>query len=81
MTYIATEEGWLFLAVVIDPLSRKMVVCSMGPDMGRDLVLDALEMAWLGRNPGKQTGLINFTRGLRQNHRRIGKPSVLGRAG
>jgi transposase InsO family protein len=57
-TYIATEEGWLFLAVVIDLFSRKVVGWSMRPDMQRDLVLDALDMAWLGRNPGKQTGLI-----------------------
>jgi putative transposase len=58
LTYIATEEGWLFLAVVIDLFSRKVVGWSMRPDMQRNLVLDALEMAWLGRNPGKQAGLI-----------------------
>jgi putative transposase len=58
ITYIATEEGWLFLAVVIDLFSRKVVGWSMRPDMHRDLVIDALSMAWLGRNPGKQTGLI-----------------------
>jgi transposase InsO family protein len=57
-TYIATEEGWLFLAVVIDLFSRKVVGWSMRPDMHRDLVIDALRMAWLGRNPGKQAGLI-----------------------
>ena len=58
ITYIATEEGWLFLAVVIDLFSRKVVGWSMRPDMHRDLVIDALEMAWLKRNPGKQAGLI-----------------------
>jgi putative transposase len=58
MTYISTEEGWLFLAVVIDLFSRKVVGWSMRPDMQRELVLDALDMAWLGRNPGKQKGLI-----------------------
>jgi putative transposase len=57
-TYIATQEGWLFLAVVIDLFSRKVVGWSMPPDMQRDLVLDALDMAWMGRNPGKQAGLI-----------------------
>jgi transposase InsO family protein len=56
-TYIATEEGWLFLAVVIDLFSPKVVGWSMRPDMQRNLVLDALEMAWLCRNPGKQAGL------------------------
>jgi putative transposase len=57
-TYIATEEGWLFLAVVIDLFSRKVIGWSMRPDMRRDLVIDALEMAWFGRNPNKKAGLI-----------------------
>ena len=57
-TYIATEEGWLFLAVVIDLFSRKVVGWSMRPDMQRNLVIDALEMAWFKRNPGKKTELI-----------------------
>ena len=58
LTYIPTAEGWLFLAVVIDLFSRKVVGWSMRPDMQRELVLDALDMAWLARNPGWQTGLI-----------------------
>ena len=58
LTYIPTGEGWLFLAVVIDLFSRKVVGWSMRPDMQRELVLDALDMAWLARNPGRQTGLI-----------------------
>jgi putative transposase len=37
LTYIATEEGWLFLAVVIDLFSRRVVGWSMQPDMRRDL--------------------------------------------
>jgi len=57
-TYIATEEGWLFLAVVIDLFSRKVIGWSMRPDMHRDLVIDALEMAWFARHPDKQAGLI-----------------------
>jgi len=57
-TYIATEEGWLFLAVVIDLFSRKVVGWSMRPDMHRDLVIDALEMAWFKRSPDRKTELI-----------------------
>jgi putative transposase len=49
LTYIPTAEGWLFLAVVIDLFSRKVVGWSMRPDMQRELVLDALDMAWLGQ--------------------------------
>ena len=52
ITYIATDEGWLFLAVVIDLFSRRVVGWSMRPDMRRNLVIDALEMAWFRRSPG-----------------------------
>ena len=52
---VASEEGWLFLAVVIGRFSRKVVGWSMRPDMQCNLVIDALEMAWFKRNPGKKT--------------------------
>ena len=58
ITYIATEEGWLYLAVVIDLFSRQVVGWSMRPDMRRNLVVDALEMAWYQRRPNKKAGLI-----------------------
>ncbi len=58
LTYIATDAGWLFLAVVIDLFSRKVVGWSMRPDMQRNLVIDALQMAWFKRTPGKKAELI-----------------------
>jgi putative transposase len=58
ITYIATEEGWLYLAVVIDLFSRQVVGWSMRPDMRCNLVVDALEMAWYQRRPDKKVGLI-----------------------
>ena len=58
ITYIATDEGWLFLAVVIDLFSRQVVGWSLRDDMTRDIVIDALRMAWFKRHPGKQAGLI-----------------------
>ena len=58
ITYIATEEGWLFLAVVIDLFSRRVVGWSMQPDMRRNLVIDALEMAWFQRRPDQNNKLI-----------------------
>ena len=58
ITYIPTEEGWLFLAVVIDLFSRRVVGWSMQPDMRRDLVIDALEMAWFQRRPDPAAELI-----------------------
>ena len=56
--YIATDEGWLFLAVVIDLFSRQVVGWSLRQDMRRDIVIDALRMAWFKRHPIKQAGLI-----------------------
>ena len=44
--------------MAIDPFSRKVVGWSMRPDMQRNLVIDALETAWFGRNPGKKAGLL-----------------------
>ncbi len=58
ITYIATDEGWLFLAVVIDLFSRQVVGWSLREDMSRDIVIDALRMAWFKRHPSKQAGLI-----------------------
>ena len=42
----------------IDLFSRKVVGWPMRPDMQRNLVIDALEMAWFSRNPGKESGLL-----------------------
>lgn len=53
ITYIPTDEGWLFLAVVIDLFSRRVVGWSMKPEMRSSLIIDALEMAWLHRSPDK----------------------------
>lgn len=58
ITYIATGEGWLFLAVVIDLFSRQVVGWSLRPDMTRSIVIDALRMAWFKRHPDKSGGLI-----------------------
>ena len=58
ITYIPTDEGWLFLAVVIDLFSRQVVGWSLREDMTRDIVIDALRMAWFKRHPSKQAGLI-----------------------
>ena len=58
ITYIATDEGWLFLAVVIDLFSRQVVGWSLRRDMTRDIVIDALRMAWFKRHPSKQAGLM-----------------------
>ena len=52
-TYLATDEGWLYLAVVLDLFSRQVVGWSMQPHMQSLLVTDALRMAWFRRAPDK----------------------------
>ncbi len=51
ITYLPTREGWLYLAVVIDLASRRVVGWSMDSTMQRSLVIDALRMALKRRRP------------------------------
>lgn len=53
ITYIPTEEGWLYLAVVIDLYSRKVIGWSMSNRMTADLVNNAIFMAIWSRKPAK----------------------------
>ncbi len=59
ITYIRTQQGWLYLAVVIDLFSRQVVGWSMDDTMKTSLVNDALQMALRKRNPS--SGLIWHT--------------------
>jgi len=59
ITYIATDEGWLYLAVVIDLFSRMVIGWSMDKTMKAQLVNDALLMAIWKRKPSK--GLVWHT--------------------
>ncbi|WP_157896473.1 IS3 family transposase [Acidovorax carolinensis] len=56
ITYIQTDEGWLYLAAVIDLFNRQVVGWSLQPHMQASLVKDALAMAWWRRRP--PSGLI-----------------------
>ena len=56
ITYIWTQEGWLYLAVVLDLYSRKVVGWSMSSRMTSKLVCDALTMAIWNRRPS--SGLV-----------------------
>ena len=59
ITYIATAEGWLYLATVIDLYSRKIVGWSMSDRMKADLVNNAMLMAIWQRKPSE--GLVWHT--------------------
>lgn len=54
ITYIRTHEGWLYLAVVVDLFSRKIIGWSMQSRMTKDIVLNALLMTVWRRPPQKQ---------------------------
>ena len=82
-TYIRTWQGWLYLAVVMDLYSRKIVGWSMKARMKSDLVLDAIMMAVWSRRPdsevlvhsdqGSQYGSDDWHRFCRHNNL---KPSM-----
>ena len=59
ITYVWTSEGWLYLAVVMDLFSRRIVGWSMRKTLARQLVLSALHMALHDRNPG--SGLLHHS--------------------
>ena len=56
ITYIWTGESWLYLAVILDLFSRRVVGWAMGTTLERSLVLSALDMALANRRPA--SGLL-----------------------
>lgn len=83
ITYVRTWQGWLYLAIVMDLYSRRVVGWSMKPSLARDLVLDAIVMAISRRRParglvihsdqGSQYSSDDFQRFCRTHHL---KPSM-----
>jgi putative transposase len=59
ITYIATDQGWMYLAAVMDLCSRRIVGWSMADHMQVELVSDALRMALARRSP--QPGLLHHS--------------------
>ena len=59
ITYVGTRQGWLYLAVVLDLFSRRVVGWSMSQNIDRHLVLGALDMALHGRQPPR--GLLHHS--------------------
>jgi putative transposase len=77
ITYIRTWQGWLYLAVVMDLFSRKIIGWSTSPTIHREVVLDAVLKAVRRRNPrgtlihsdqGTQYGSDAWRRFCRSNH-------------
>jgi len=59
ITYVATREGWLYLAVLLDAHSRRVVGWAMADHLRTELALDALAMALRARRP--PPGLVHHT--------------------
>ncbi len=59
ISYVWTAEGWLYLAVVLDLFSRRVVGWSTGDRQNRDLAVEALRRAMVARNPAP--GLIHHS--------------------
>ena len=64
ITYVATDEGWLYLAVVLDLYSRRVVGWSMRPHLRAELACEALEMALRSRRPEPGQLLHHSDRGV-----------------
>jgi putative transposase len=59
ITYVRTWEGWLYLAVILDAFSRRVVGWSLADHLRTELAADALQMALTARRP--QPGLIHHS--------------------
>jgi len=52
ITYVGTDEGWLYLAAILDAFSRRVVGWAMAEHLRTELALEALRMALAARRPG-----------------------------
>jgi putative transposase len=59
ITYLWTDEGWLYLAIVLDLFNREVVGWSLKPRMTADIVMDALTMGWCRKHPAQ--GLVHHS--------------------
>ena len=59
ITYVRTDEGWLYLAAILDACSRRVVGWSLADHLRTELALDALSMALSARHP--VPGLIHHS--------------------
>jgi putative transposase len=84
ITYLRTWQGWLYLAVVMDLFSRKIVGWAAGPTIHREIVLNAVLAAVRRRRPrgtlihsdqGTQYGSDAGRRFCRSNHLQPSAPS------
>jgi putative transposase len=61
ITYVSTDQGWLYLAAVIDLCTRKVVGWAMADHLRAELCTDALAMALARRDPPPDAGLVHHS--------------------
>jgi putative transposase len=61
ITYVPTEEGWLYLATVLDAFSRHCSGWAMADHLRTELVLDAIDLAIARRRPATDAGLVHHS--------------------
>jgi len=59
IAYLWTDEGWLYLAIVLNLFNREVVGWSLKPRLTADIVTDALTMAWFRKTPA--AGLMHHS--------------------
>lgn len=64
ITYVATQEGWLYLAIFMDLLTRKIVGFSLADHMRSEMVIEALQMGIQRQNVEPGTLIIHSDRGV-----------------
>ena len=74
ITYIKTSEGWLYLAVVLDCFSRRIVGWAMSESIDAELVCKALRMAISSRGVDSMSNLIHHSdRGVQYASEKLGR--------
>ena len=61
LTYVKTHSGWVYLAFIVDVLSRYVVGWQVSRSLRTDLALDALEMAIWGRRGEQLQGVVHHS--------------------
>jgi transposase InsO family protein len=74
ITYLATAEGWLYLACVMDLASRRIVGWSMSERIKAELVCDALKSAYWRRKPACGL-LLHSDRGRKSRQQALSNPA------
>lgn len=80
ITYIRTGEGWLYLAVVLDLATRRIIGWSMRQSLDRELVLQAVLMA-LWQRPRAGSVILHSDRGTQGDFHRLSQHLTFGGVG